>query len=227
MRGLLFIVLLSGCSAIVDTSDLSGGAPRDAGLPPGCQRDLCADDTLVVKLAGIAPCTTETTDKLGCRAKIAEACRALDACCYRGGYGPLDFPNADEATIVCLFEDAYTAPITELTSASSKCLSTALASRDCDAAAHLSAKKRGEGTAILQSVSGDNATLIAIGMDSLDVQTLPWSELTMLNAACTPANIDKQACNTAAQRRCANDSYTAGYGPVASTATEVTIVCIL
>lgn len=224
MRVLFAFAICCGCSFLVETSDLSGGT-RDAAIPQNCDADACLTDTRVLKLASLAPCSKETTDKLGCRARISEACRALDACCFRGGYGPLDFPNADEATVVCFTEPAYTAPVSELTSASAKCLSTALASRDCDAAAHLSAKKRGDGTAILQSASGDTVTLIGIDAGALEIQTITWAELTMLDPGCTAANIDKQACTTAVQRRCVNDSYTAGYGPVAQSASDVTIVC--
>jgi hypothetical protein len=219
----LLLLMTSGCSLAVETSDLSGGT-RDA-TPQNCDTDFCETETRVLKLASISPCSRETTDKLGCRARIAEACRALDACCFHGGYGPLDFPNADEATVVCFTEQTYTAPVSELTTASAKCLASALASRDCDAAAHLSASKRGDGTAVLQSVSGDSATLIGIDADFLDVATIPWADLTTLDPGCTLANIDKQACTTAVQRKCVNDGSTAGYGPVASTATTATIAC--
>lgn len=236
MRGaLLLVIATTACSFAVDTSDLSGGTRdagsdtkvSDTGTADTCVPENCLTDTKVVKLANIAPCSKETTDKLACRTKIAETCRTLDPCCFHGGYGPLDFPNAEEATIVCFNENTYTAPVTELTSASSKCLATALASRDCDGAAHLSAAKRGDGTAVLQSSTGDTATLIGIDADSIEVQMLPWSDLTALDPGCTLANIDKQACTTAVQRKCVADSYTAGYGPVASSATEVTIVCYL
>lgn len=229
MRVALQLVLLpsllsiGGCTALIETSDLSGGT-RDAGT---CDRELCVTDTTVLKLADIAACTRDTSDKLACRTQIAAACRALDTCCYRGGYGPLEFPNAEQATVLCLTEESYTAPVTELTTASAKCLTSALASRDCDAAAHIAAKRRGNGTSILQSVSGDSATLIGLDEGTIEVLTIPFGDLTTHDPACTALTVDKQACTTAVQRYCANESSsTAGYGPVATTATTATVVCI-
>lgn len=220
---LLSLLSLGGCTALVETGDLSGGT-RDVGT---CDRDLCVTDTTVLKLADIAACTRETSDKLACRTQIAAACRALNPCCNRGGYGPLDFPNADQVTVLCLTEESYTSPVTELTTASAKCLTSALASRDCDGAAHIAAKRRGHGTSILQSVSGDTATLIGLDEGTIDLLTIPFGDLTTHDPACTALNIDKQACTTAVQRYCANaSSSTAGYGPVASTATTATIACI-
>lgn len=234
MRAALLFALLSGCSLITETDDLSGGA-RDSGVPatdttPGgetCDPEACVSDVAVMKLADLAPCSRDTTDKLGCRAKITAACKALDPCCYKGGYGPVDFPNAAEATVLCLHEAPYTAPVTELTMANTKCLSSALGSRECDGAAHTSSKKRGHGTAILQSTSGDNATLIGIDGGSVETATVPWSELTKLDPGCTAAAVESQACTTAVQRHCTTsaDLFTAGYGPVSWTATDATVVC--
>jgi hypothetical protein len=242
MRALaiLLVSLITSCSLAVDTSELSGGtraavtdsAPAaDAATDTGtCVPEECAADLKTVSLADIAPCSAATTDKLGCRAKVAERCRALDPCCFHGGYGPVELPNATTATIICFIDDTYEAPVSEVTSANPKCLASALASRECDIAAHTSAKKRGHGTGIVQKVDGANATLLGVDNASVDMQTTPWSELTKLDAGCTLANIDTLACTRAVQRFCTtgvdNEGNVGGYGPVAYDASDATVVCI-
>ncbi len=238
MRAALAVALLSGCSLVTDTSDLAGGV-RDGGVdgapadtsPPGdtCVPDECASDLHVVKLADIAPCSASTTDNLGCRGKIAAACKALNPCCYKGGYGPLDFPNAAEAAIYCLIEAPYTAPFSELTAANGSCVATAPASRECDRAAHLSSLKRGHSTAILQSVSGANALLIGQDTGVATEVTATWGDLAKHDPGCTLATLESQACTTAVHRFCLaqpDTDYLFGYGPVAWTMTGATVACI-
>jgi hypothetical protein len=238
MRAFAFLLLgLSSCSLAVDTSDLSGGARPDTGVSNPdtaptdtgtCDPAECFDDQLVVKLADIAPCSAETADKVGCRAKVAAACKSKDPCCYKGGYGPVAFPNAAEATILCFIEDPYEVPLTEIFGAASGCTSSALASRACDNAVHASAKKRGNGTGVLQTTATDKATVIGIELVD-EVTDVTWSELTALDSGCTMASAEKQACTNAVQLYCTSgelfEGYLGGIGPLSWTASTATVVC--
>lgn len=226
------VALLAGCSFTIDTSDLAGGAPRsDAGTDaPSCDKTKCGPPQgKVVPLASIAPCTNETTDTAGCRAKIHDACVAADPCCFTGGFGPVDFPNAEEATIMCLVSDTYTAPLSEFVVAGTPCAAASqLGSRACDAAVHASATKRGLSSALYQTNDGKNATVIGFPESYVYVQeSIRWSDLTALVPDCTPANVAKQACTTAVHRYCATDgSDLSGYGPLVWDATSVTLACV-
>lgn len=237
MRAALATLLLAGCSLITETSDLARGTrdsavPTDTGVPgpDTCDPTACISDVRVMKLADIAPCSaTGAGDKLLCRQKVAAACKTLDPCCFKGGYGPVELPNASEATVYCFTEPTYTAPFSELTAANSKCLASAPASRECDRAAHASSAKRGNGSAILQSISGDTATLIALEPGTPTEERTTWAELTKLDPGCTLAAVESQACTIAAQRFCVGlpeADYVFGYGPVVWDATNVTIACI-
>ncbi len=236
----ILLVGLSSCSLAVDTSDLAGGvAPRtDSGVSPtdsssdtgaSCNPDNClADDSVVVKLADIAPCTAETTDKIGCRAKVSAACKAKNPCCFKGGYGPVAFPNAAEATILCFIEDTYNAPVSEILAAGSGCTASALASRACDNAVHASAKKRGDGTGILQTVTADTATVLGIEVAE-EAPDVTWAELAALDPGCASmADAEKQACTNAVQLYCTSgewDGYLGGIGPLSWTASTLKAVC--
>jgi len=234
MRSLwLAALLLSSCSLTVETDDLSGGAPRDAAVdtPDTCDESSCWSETAVMKLADLAPCSRTGGDTLACRAKIAERCRALDPCCYHGGFGPLEFPNDAEATVLCLSPASWVAPLSELTTANAKCTSSTLGSRACDAAAHASSKKRGKDSAVLQSGSGDSVAMIGLDADEIELRTtVPWTELTKLEPACTLATVDQQACSIAVHRLCTappdGDSNIAGFGPVEWDTANVTVVCL-
>jgi len=229
---------LSSCSFAVDTDDLAGGTrptsdastSADTGGSDSttCNPDKCSgDDALVVPLAELAPCATETADKIGCRKKVSETCRAKNPCCFTGGYGPVAFPNPSEATILCFTEPTYDAPVSEIVGAAAGCTSSALASRACDNAVHASAKKRGKGTGVLQKTTGDTATVV--GIETADeTPDVPWADLAKLDPACTTANVEKQACTTAVQLYCTTgdfDGYLGGIGPLTWTASAVTVVC--
>lgn len=236
--GVLVVALLCACSFAVDTSDLSGGnrPATDSGSPGDsstdsatCNPEDCLSDVQTVPLADIAPCSATTTDKVGCRAKVAERCKAINPCCFHGGYGPVELPNATTATIVCLIDAAYDAPVTELTNENAKCLTSALASRECDVAAHASAKKRGHGTGILQKSDGTTATLLGIDNGGVDVQTATWADLATHDPGCTLADVESFACTRAVQRFCTtgdNESNLGGYGPVLFSTTDATVVCL-
>jgi hypothetical protein len=236
---LLFLLGASSCSLAVDTDNLAGGtrdaaaagdtAGSDGAVPDTstCNPDDCeGDDAVVVKLADIAPCSSETTDKLGCRKKVSDACRAKDPCCFTGGYGPVAFPNATEATIICLSEPTYDAPLSEILAAAPGCASSALASRACDNAVHVSAKTRGQGSGVLQHATGDTATVI--GLELAEETDINWSDLTSINPGCTAANVEKQACTSAVQTYCTTgdfEGYVIGNGPIKWTSSSVTVVC--
>lgn len=237
MRASLALILCLGCSLVTETGDLAGGT-RDGGADSAtadtnadtCVPEDCIGDLHVVKLAELAPCsaTTEGADKLACRAKIAAACRALNPCCYKGGYGPLEFPNPAEAAIYCLYEPTYVAPFSELTAQNAKCVSTDAASRECDKAAHLSSLKRGHSSAVLQSVSGADATLIGLESGASDELSVPWAELTKLEPSCTLTAVESQACTVAVHRYCLaqpDGDYVFGYGPIDWTATDAKVLC--
>jgi hypothetical protein len=238
MRAALALVLLAGCSLITETSDLASGTRATPTTDTGvvtpdadtCNPDDCISDIAVVKLAEIAPCSAAgATDNLACRQRVAAACKALNPCCYKGGYGPVDFPNPAEATVYCLTEASYTAPFAELTTANPKCLASAAASRECDRAAHVSSIKRGNGTAILQSATTDTATLIALESGVPTEEKTTWGELTKLEPGCTFATLESQACTIAAHRFCValpDSDYLFGYGPILWTSTDVTIACV-
>lgn len=227
---LLASLAFEGCSLTVDTDGLTGGAARDSGTPPvdACDPLECFSDTHVIARADAAACTGG--DAVACRTQIAARCKALDPCCYKGGYGPLELPNATEMTVLCLADPTYTAPLSELTAADARCTASTLGSRACDVAAHLSAKKRGHGTAVIQGLVGDAVTLVGVQSENADVLDVSWSDLGALDAGCTAANVDQQACTTAVHRYCTSppdyDTGTAGIGPVGWTATTVTVACL-
>lgn len=233
MRIALIALALTSCSLVTETSDLgSGRRATDSGVTPGetCNPADCVSDIHVVKLGDIAPCSsTGAADNLACRQKVAAACKVLNPCCYKGGYGPVDFPNVSEATVYCFSEKTYTAPFSELTAANAKCVSSAPASRECDQAAHVSSLKRGHGTAVVQALSADTATLIALDSATPTLEAATWADLTKLDPACTFATLESQACTIAAHRFCATlpmGDYLLGYGPVTWTSTNVTIACL-
>jgi hypothetical protein len=224
MRALLLAaVVVMGCSLSIDTSDLSGGAPRkpDAGT---CDKRGCMPMGKVVPLASIAPCTKETTDLVGCRKMIHDTCVAMDSCCFEGGIGPVDFPNDTDATIICTSGTSYSVPLSELP----KCNESNLATRECDAAVHDSAPKRGLASAFFQTFDGTNATVI--GYTTAQVfyeQDVPWSELAAQEPGCSPATPTSQSCTTAVHRFCATDGTdVSGYGPLTWDTTNVSFVCV-
>src|SRR5258708_6996573 len=97
---------------------------------------------------------------------------------------------------------------------------------------HLSAIARAHATGIFQIANADG-TAVVLGLRDADViiaDTVAWSDLTSVAPACTFANIDKQACTTAAHRVCAGTMFntTSGYGPVMFTnaSSPVTLVCL-
>jgi len=240
---LVATALACACSLTIDTKDLSGGErpdasgdgavdtrPIDTGDAEPCDPSSCIADVVVVKLADITPCskTAPTSDRLACRKKIHDLCVARDSCCFQGGYGPVEFPNALEATVVCVHGEPYTAPATEITT--SGCTAAGFGSRTCDEATHTAAKKRGYSTGIIMSV-GTDSTVTILGLASADATPnvdTPWSELTALVPGCTATTVDSQDCTTAAHRYCTSDAIgtTAGWGPVSWNATASTLMCI-
>ena len=233
------VVGLAACAASClltsNLDDLHGGAPKDSGLDLGesCDPTQCTSSAMVVSLSSIAPCSTDTVqaDRVACRKVIHDICVSADPCCNQGGFGPVEFPNSTQATILCVNATVvYTAPWTEVTTAEPGCTSISQAgSRTCDEGVHLAAKKRGLATAIYQLVNGDGTATFAGFDDSLaDVETaIDWSAMTAEVSGCTEANVDKEACTTAAHRYCV-DTFgdTTGYGPVAWDDTSVTLACI-
>jgi hypothetical protein len=225
MRALFFVLALfvPSCSFSIDTSDLAGGPPRKPD-PGTCDKKACRPVGKVIPLASIAPCTTETTDLVGCRKVVHDACVAADPCCFEGGIGPVDFPNATEATIICTSGTTYTVPIGDVP----KCNSSNLATRECDNAVHESALKRGLASAYFQTFDGTNLTLIGYTTSQVFYEELvPWSELADQDPGCSPATPTSQACSTAVHRFCATDGTdVSGYGPLSWTTTDVNLACV-
>ncbi|MGZ3422360.1 MAG: hypothetical protein ACXVEF_05640 [Polyangiales bacterium] len=220
---LLACVVAMGCSLSIDTSDLSGGPPRKEDTGP-CDKKACLPVGKVVPLTSIAPCTKETTDLVGCRKTIHDTCVALDSCCFEGGIGPVDFPNDTDATIICTSGTTYTVPLSEFP----KCTPSNLATRECDAAVHASAPKRGLASAYFQTFDGTNATVIGYTTQEVFVQAdMAWSDLADQDPGCSPATPSSQACSTAVHRFCATDGTdVSGYGPLTWDTTNVTFVCV-
>jgi hypothetical protein len=225
MRALLFALalLVPSCSLSIDTDDLAGGTPKKPDTGP-CDKKACRPVGKVVPLSSIAPCTTETTDLVGCRKVVHDTCVALDSCCFEGGIGPVDFPNATDATIICTSGETYSVPIAEIP----KCTPANLATRECDAAVHESAPKRGLASAYFQTFDGTNLTLI--GYTTAQVfyeEAVPWSELADQNPKCSPSTPTSQACTTAVHRYCATDGTdVSGYGPLTWNTTDVNLACV-
>jgi hypothetical protein len=229
----------ASCTVTSNLDDLHGGKPKpDGGVDTAaCDPSLCLANAMVVSLASIAPCTTETTDHAGCRKAIHDTCVAADPCCAQGGFGPIDFPNPTSATIVCLPGDAdhptYTAPWSEITAKAPGCTSIAQAgTHACDVGVHLSALSRAYESGLFQVANSDGTALI-LGLSSADVtvdDAVQWSDLTAADPGCTFANIDKQACAHAAHKYCSGpvDNSTSGFGPIAfTTATApLSLACV-
>lgn len=224
----LVAILVAACTLTIETSDLSGGAPDTGPDTASCEAGTCFNELLVVKQTDLAPCGPSSTDALGCRQKIHDLCVARNPCCSVGGFGPVEYPNATEATIVCLAGKAYTAPSTEVLGGA--CTTANLGSRACDAAVHLAAKKRGFATGILQSVAADQTmTVVGIGApDCYPNPGVPWGDITKLDAKCTLSTLESQACTTAVHRWCSSDliALQTGFGPVAVATTDVTVICL-
>ncbi len=217
------------CTLTLDTEGLTGGTPADSGFDTAaCETGTCTNELLVVKQADLAPCGPSSTDVLGCRKKIHDLCVARNPCCSVGGFGPVEYPNATEATIVCLAGKAYTAPSTEVLGGA--CTTANLGSRTCDAAVHLAAKKRGFATGILQTVAADQTmTIVGIGApDCYPNPGVPWGDLTKLDSKCTLATIESQACTSAVHRWCSSDiiALQTGFGPVVVATTDVVVICL-
>ena len=231
----------ASCTLTSNLDDLHGGQPKSdsGGVDTGeaCDPTSCVANPRVVPLASIAPCSTETTDHAGCRKKIHDACVAADPCCAQGGFGPIDFPNPTEATIMCVPGDpdrpTYTVPWSEITAKSPGCTSIALAGTHvCDVGVHLSAVSRAYESGLFQIANSDGTALI-LGISTADVvvdDAVMWSDLTAADPGCTFANLDKQACTHAVHKYCSGptDNATSGYGPVAfTTATgPVSLACV-
>lgn len=242
--GILVVFVVGAAASCLLTSsldDLEGGAPKptDSGVGvdtgEACDPTLCNANPIVVSLTDIAPCTTETTDKAGCRKKIHDVCLAKDPCCAHGGFGPIDFPNPTQATIVCLPGSTYTVSWSEVTSKAPGCSSISQAGTHvCDMGVHQSAITRAHATGIFQVANADG-TAIILGLSDTQIiiaDTVTWTDLSTAVSGCTQPNVDKQACTTAAHRVCSATTFgfntTSGYGPVvfSTTSPNVTLACV-
>ena len=235
LAALTAVVAIAACTLTIDTENLTGGdtdaggdAKSDTPDAPTCDGATCWSEAVVVKQADIAPCGSTSTDMLGCRRKIHDFCVAKNPCCFVGGFGPVEYPNATEATIVCLAGKVYTSPATEVLAPG--CTVAGLGSRGCDAAIHTASKKRGHATAVLQTV-GPDQTLTLVGLAPADTYAnpgIPWGDLTKLEPKCTSSTADSQACTTAVHRWCSSDivALLTGFGPVAIDTSGVTMMCL-